>query len=470
MEPKQLDDGIVDTSLSVRTMRGFHTLVRQQALLDAYGCLDCSTIACLPRFTTPARIHIRPDGIFCANAKRYVRRDLQPRRRRVQTPSAHSPAPLALVPVMHAPKLSPEVRIESVKVSSYTVPTDFPESDGTFEWNKTTIVIVELQGGGVRGLGYTYADTAVATLVHSQLRGAVQGANAMDIPCAWQNMVRSIRNLGWPGVASMAISAVDVALWDLKARLLHLPLVGLLGAARDSIPVYGSGGFTSYSGEQLQRQFSQWASAGFSMVKMKIGRNPEVDPHRVRSARKAIGDRVSLFVDANGAYGREQALALAHRFKDESNISWFEEPVSSDDLEGLRLMRDTAPAGIDIAAGEYGYTPFYFRQMLDAGAVDVLQADATRCGGITGFLNVSSLCLARPIPLSAHTAPSVHMHLCCAAPSARHLEYFHDHERIESMFFDGYVHPRGGELQPDSSRPGLGLELRRADIQRYSVS
>jgi L-alanine-DL-glutamate epimerase-like enolase superfamily enzyme len=361
-------------------------------------------------------------------------------------------------------------RVERVEVSSYTVPTDFPESDGTLQWDKTTIVIVELYGGGVRGLGYTYADTSVAALIRGVLTQVVEGCNAMDVPGARLNMIHAIRNLGRPGIASMAISAVDIALWDLKARILNLPLVRLLGAARDGVEVYGSGGFTSYSDEQLRTQFSQWASAGFSMAKMKIGRNPEDDPRRVRCAREAIGDRAALFVDANGAYSRKQALALAHRLKNQSDVSWFEEPVSSDDLEGLRLVRDRAPEGMDIAAGEYGYDPFYFRRMLDAGAVDVLQADATRCGGITGFLEADALCLARPIALSAHTAPSVHMHACCAAVSAKNLEYFHDHERIERMFFDGYVEPKNGELRPDLSRPGLGLELRRQDVERYAAS
>lgn len=279
-------------------------------------------------------------------------------------------------------------------------------------------------------------------------------------------MVHSIRNLGRPGISSMAISAVDIALWDLKAKLLHLPLVKLLGAVRASIPVYGSGGFTSYSDDQLQRQLGRWAESGIRMVKMKVGREPQRDCERVRCAREAIGKEGRLFVDANGAYSRKQALSLACRFM-ESDISWFEEPVSSDDLDGLRLIRDHAPESVAIAAGEYGYDAWYFRRMLDAGAVDVLQADATRCGGITGFLQADALCTAYHLPLSAHTAPAIHMHACCAATNSIHVEYFHDHARIENMFFDCMQLPRNGELTPDLSRCGLGLNIRRAEVSRY---
>lgn len=358
--------------------------------------------------------------------------------------------------------------IETIAVSAYTVPTDFPESDGTLEWNKTTIVVVEAGANGATGIGYSYANLATAHLIHEVLRHAVEGRDPMDVPASWDAMVHAIRNLGRPGISSMAISAVDIALWDLKARLLNLPLVKLLGAARESITVYGSGGFTSYSIDQLQRQLSDWTSSGIRMVKMKIGRSPEDDPHRVRSAREAIGNDAQLFIDANGAYTRKQALRLAHRFA-EDGVRWFEEPVSSDDLEGLRLIRDGAPVGMDIAAGEYGYDANYFRHMLDAGAVDVLQADATRCAGITGFLQAGALCLARSLPLSAHTAPSVHMHACCAVPAAVHLEYFHDHVRIERMFFDGVREPQHGALTPDLSRLGLGIDFRRADAEKFLV-
>ncbi len=360
------------------------------------------------------------------------------------------------------------VPIERVEVSAYKVPTDAPESDGTYEWDSTTIVVVETYAGGRKGLGYSYADTSTATLVRDMLAGVVKGRDAMGVPGSYAAMWAAVRNLGRPGIASMAISAVDSALWDLKARLLDVALVTLLGAVRDSAPVYGSGGFTSYSPEQLRDQLGGWVAAGIPRVKMKIGRHPEDDLARVRVARGAIGRDAELFVDANGAYSRKQALAMAEAFAD-LGVTWFEEPVSSDDLEGLRLLRDRAPAGMDIAAGEYGYDLFDFRRWLDAGAVDVLQADATRCGGITGYLGAGVLCEASGIPLSAHCAPSLHSHPSCAMARFRHLEYFHDHDRIEHLFFDGALTPIDGALRPDPGRPGNGLEFQRQDAAKYAI-
>ncbi|MFT3768223.1 MAG: enolase C-terminal domain-like protein [Minicystis sp.] len=359
------------------------------------------------------------------------------------------------------------IPIEGIEVAAYTIPTDRPESDGTLAWDRTTLVVVHAAAGGSRGLGYTYADVATARLVSDRLAGLVRGHDALDVPGAWAAMVRSIRNLGRPGIAQMAIAAVDAALWDLKARICDLPLAKLLGMARERVPIYGSGGFTSYSEAELTEQLGGWVAQGIRRVKMKIGRDPAADLARVHAARTAIGPVAALFVDANGAYARKQALAFAERFAGEG-VTWFEEPVTSDDLDGLRLLRDRAPAGMAIAAGEYGYDLAYFRRMLEAGAVDVLQADASRAG-ITGFLAAATLCEARSIDLSGHCAPSLHLHPACAVQRLAHLEYFHDHVRIERMLFDGALDPVGGALAPDLGRPGMGIELRRADAERFAV-
>ena len=323
--------------------------------------------------------------------------------------------------------------------------------------------------GGLHGLGYTYANEATALLIRQAFGDVVRGRDVMDIPQCWAAMVHSIRNLGRPGIASMAIAAVDNALWDLKAKVLDVPLAKLLGVIRHSVPVYGSGGFTSYSDTQLRAQLSGWVDSGIEMVKMKVGRHPSDDVRRVGVARHAIGNEVSLFVDANGAYSRKQALELAKAFRD-YGVTWFEEPVSSDDWQGLRLLRDRAPAGMEIAAGEYGYDSVYFRRMLQAEAVDVLQADATRCAGISGFLVAGALSESFGIPLSAHTAPAMHVDVCCAVQAVRHLEYFHDHARIEHMLFDGVPELRCGRLYPNTREPGNGLTLRTSDARRYAAA
>jgi L-alanine-DL-glutamate epimerase-like enolase superfamily enzyme len=357
--------------------------------------------------------------------------------------------------------------VEQLAARAFTVPTDAPEADGTFAWDATRIVVAEARGSGHTGVGYSYAAGAAAALISELLGDAVVGVDALSPPAAWTRMRRAVRNVGYPGVASSAISAVDVALWDLKARLLGVSLATLLGRVRERVPVYGSGGFTSYTSEQMQRQLTRWVEQGITAVKMKVGSEPDRDPERVRHARGVIGDDVRLFVDANGAYSRKQALALAETFAAEAGVSWFEEPVSSDDLEGLRLLRDRAPAKMEVAAGEYGYDLFYFRRMLEAGAVDVLQADVTRCGGITQLLQVGALCAARGVRLSAHTSPALHAHVCAAIEPLAHVEYFHDHARIEGLLFDGSPPLRDGFLCPDFAAPGMGLVVREGEAGRY---
>jgi L-alanine-DL-glutamate epimerase-like enolase superfamily enzyme len=363
---------------------------------------------------------------------------------------------------------STSIPIEHVSVQSYTIPTDQRESDGTYEWDHTTIVIVTVRAAGQEGIGYTYANEETAALIQNSFQHTIKDSDALSPQALYMELWRQVRNPGRPGICSMAISAVDCAVWDLKARLLGLPLVKLFGQVRSGATVYGSGGFISYSDTTLAKQLSGWAEQGIRSVKMKIGRDAGKDIERVSVARKAIGPEVSLYVDANGAYTTKEALAQAEVFAEEG-VCWFEEPVSSDDLSGLRVIRDRAPAGMDIAAGEYGYDIFYFERMLSAGAVDVQQADITRCGGITAFLQIAALCQAHNLPLSGHTAPAQHTHVACAVPQFKNLEYFHDHVRIERMLFDGLPELKDGELRPDLSRPGNGLIVKRVDAAKFAA-
>ncbi len=364
------------------------------------------------------------------------------------------------------------VPVTGLSAAAYEIPTDRPEADGTLAWNSTVLVVARLRSGDRGGIGWTYAASAAAALIEEKLVDVVCGADVLDVPAANEAMLRACRNLGRPGLAACAVSAVDVALWDLKGKVLGMPVSRLLGRARADVPVYGSGGFTTYDDATTRRQLEHWVTeCGLPRVKIKIGESwgtrADRDLHRIALAREAVGDETELYVDANGAYGRKQAVRLARAMSDRSGVVWFEEPVSSDDLEGLREVRDQCP--IDVAAGEYGYAPWYFTPMLAAGAVDCLQADATRCGGITGWLAAAHLAAGHHLPISGHCAPNLHAHVAVAAPNLRHLEYFHDHVRIERMLFEGALSPRQGSLWPDPGVPGLGLAFRDADAERYRV-
>lgn len=358
--------------------------------------------------------------------------------------------------------------ISSGKVSAFRIPTDSPESDGTAEWDSTTVVVVELSAAGVTGLGYAYSDEAAAHVCQEFISKKVLEKDPHAVPEIAVSLGKFARNRGKPGLVSSAIAAIDAALWDLKARLFQVPLLTLWGSMRNEVTAYGSGGFTSYTDKQLVKQLTDWADQGFSAVKMKIGRDPEKDVARVALVQKALKGRAELFVDANGAYSRKQALTQGNRFAD-LGCTWFEEPVTCDDLVSLRLLVERMPAPLRIAVGEYIYVLDDAKNFIDAHAVDVLQTDVTRCGGPSNFLKIGQACEIHHLPFSAHTSPSLHATLCCALPAAINVEYFHDHARIERLIFDGAVQAVDGCLKPELSRHGFGLELKQADAGKYQV-
>jgi L-alanine-DL-glutamate epimerase-like enolase superfamily enzyme len=362
--------------------------------------------------------------------------------------------------------------VREITVAVYVIPTDAPEADGTLAWDKTTMVLASARAGAAQGIGWTYAAAAAQSVIVEALAGAVVGRSALDLPGAAEAMARAVRNIGRPGIAATAISAVDIALWDLKARLLGCSLAQLLGQARDSVPVYGSGGFTSYDDCQTREQLSGWvAKDHIPRVKIKIGESwgasQQRDLERVSLAREVIGPDTELYVDANGGYTTGQAIRMATRLADHG-VTWFEEPVSSQDLAGLAAVRRQVLP--DVAAGEYSWSLADSARLIAADAVDCLQLDVTRCGGITEFLRGSALAAAHNLQVSGHCAPNLHARVGVAVPNLRHVEYFHDHQRIERIFFDGALPPDGGALTPDPDQPGLGLTLRDSDAERYRHS
>lgn len=358
--------------------------------------------------------------------------------------------------------------INAVDLDCYRIPTDTPEADGTLHWQATEMLVVHVHAGGQTGMGYSYtAARAAAALIHDHLEEGIVGQSVFDLPTRWMDMNDRLRNVGRPGLGMMAIAAVDQALWDVKAKLLGVSLSALLGRARPSVRAYGSGGFTTYNDARLTRQLERWLDQGFTSVKIKLSANVQQAEHAVALTRDIIGPNIELMVDLNGACQQHDALVLAKRLEPYA-IRWLEEPVSSDDLDGLAWLRQRAPEGMAIAAGEYGWDSLYYRRMLEAKAVDVLQADVTRCG-YTGLLQVAALCQAFNVPLSAHCAPALHVPLCVAVPELRDCEYFHDHARLEAVILDSGESLHEGELWPDLARPGHGIELRRSDAEPYRL-
>ncbi len=361
--------------------------------------------------------------------------------------------------------------VTEVTAAAYVIPTDAPEADGTLTWDATTMVLATARANGVAGIGWSYAAAAAGQVIADVLAGVVTGRSALDVPGANEAMIRAVRNIGRPGIAATAISAVDIALWDLKARLLGCPLASLLGQARASVPIYGSGGFTSYDARQTRDQLTGWVERDrIPRVKIKIGEswggNEQRDLDRVALAREVIGAGAELYVDANGGYTVSQAVRVGGRLAG-LGVTWFEEPVSSQDLAGLAAVRRQVLP--DVTAGEYSWSLADSAHLIAAGAVDCLQLDATRCGGFTEFLRGAALAAGHNLQVSAHCAPNLHAHAGVAVPNLRHVEYFHDHQRIERMLFDGALDPEGGVLTPAPDRPGLGMSLREPDAGKYRV-
>jgi L-alanine-DL-glutamate epimerase-like enolase superfamily enzyme len=317
---------------------------------------------------------------------------------------------------------------------------------------------VTVLAGGTSGLGWTYSTSAAAVLVTDHLEPAIRTWDADDIAGAWSAMHRACRNLGTRGLVLQAISAVDVALWDLKARLLGVPLTRLLGRCRDAVPVYGSGGFTSMTEEELGGQVEGWRRAGCPAMKIKIGeawgRCEERDLERVTALRRFAGPSTALMVDANGGYRRGQAGRVGAQL-DALGVTWFEEPVSSDDIEGLRALRTELRC--DVAAGEYVADLADARLLVDA--VDCLQLDATRCGGYTGFLRGAALAAAHQLDVSPHCAPALHLPVAAAIPNLARMEWFADHARLEPLLLDGVPEVRDGAMPVRADGAGHGYRL-----------
>lgn len=305
--------------------------------------------------------------------------------------------------------MSGAVRIDRVTATSYRVPTATPEQDGTLDWDATTAVVVHLAAGDDEGVGWTYSGTAAHTVISDLLTDVLVGRDPAGVTALWEDMRRACRNVGIRGLVMQAISAVDIALWDLAGRRAGRPVHKLFGADGAAVPIYRSGGFTNLTERQLADEIAERQAAGCQAMKIKIGRDDARDRERIEQVR-GVAPGVELMVDANGAYTRGRAGRMGHLL-DELGVVWFEEPVSSDDVEGLALLR--AGLRCDVTAGEY-------------------VSDAY--GGVGNL---------------------------------RHVEWFVDHVRLEPMLWVGVPRAADGTVAPNAA-PGHGLRL-RPEAEEYRL-
>jgi L-alanine-DL-glutamate epimerase-like enolase superfamily enzyme len=353
--------------------------------------------------------------------------------------------------------------IDSVTVHLVSARAGEGLADATRKVEKIGYAIVRIRTSeGIEGIGVTYHEVggeATKSLIDEAIAPRLIGRDPFDTEVLWNEFFGYLRGVGRKGLAFGALSAVDIALWDIKGKALGMPLYKLFGGGRTAVPVYASGGWTSYSDEKLVEEVQGMLDRGFSTVKVKVGveggTNPNRDLARVRKLREAIGPDVRLLLDANNCWDAATAARFANRVA-EYDPFLLEEPVFADDIPGLaRFKRST---DIPLGTGEHEYTRFGVRDLLLADAVDVVQADGARVGGFTEMLKIAALTQAWNVPFAPHAMENIHLHLLAAIPNGLFLERLLLFEDVTARVFADAPVPIDGHLHvPDL--PGLGLAL-----------
>ena len=345
---------------------------------------------------------------------------------------------------------------------------------GAYEDGATSIFIRIKTDEGIEGFGI--ADPrpahAIRVIVERELKELLIGQDPFNIEKIWNEMFWKIRNYGRKGVAIQALSATDVGLWDLKAKALGVPLYRLLNPMYDSVPVYGSGGWTNMTEEELIEEATGFVEQGFSKVKMKVGMNfgqeEREDIKRLAAVRKAVGDDIEIYVDANMGYNVKQAIRMTRIFE-EYNVGWLEEPVLADNIEGLAEV--TRASDIPIATGENEYTRHGFKELIAKRGADIIQPDVARVGGVTEWMKVAALADSFGLQIAPHGIPEVHLHLCMAIANLKVVEYFDGGWGSVGManFFTEIPLPVNGMWTPFPDKPGLGFELDPDAVVKYRI-
>lgn len=359
------------------------------------------------------------------------------------------------------------MKILDTKTTLLSLPLKDPIADSTHTLKTIDWVLVDIFAeGGLVGsshmLTFDYGRELLRGIIDYELKDVVVGMDATLISSVWQACWNRVEYIGQSGVAAWGIAAIDIALWDLLGKSLNCPVYKLLGAHQEQVPIYGSGGWLTYSLDQLLAEATSYVQQGFTAVKMKVGSHDvQHDAERVRAVREAIGPKIQLMVDANQAWTPRQAIEFSRKVQD-CDLFWFEEPIQKDDHDGYRAL--STAMNIPVAAGEREYSLEAFRELLDQRALPIVQPDVLRLGGISRCLKLSHLAEAFNARIASHFYKEIDIHWMAAVNNGLFLEYF---PWLDPLL----VHPlevkNGMARVPD--RPGLGIEFKREAIKEFGV-
>ena len=360
--------------------------------------------------------------------------------------------------------------IREIRTELFRLPPHRKILDAIQEFEAMEVIGVTVTADdGTTGFGFSYTigrgGTAVKTLLDDSLVPFYLGADENAPVQLWEDAWWGLHWVGRQGIFSLAVAALDIAVYDLRARRAGLPLFAFLGGARDRIPAYNTdGGWLNHDVDALVDEARMLVEEqGFRAFKMKVGKASRAeDEQRIAAVRKAIGDDVRLMVDANMKWTAAEAIARAERFE-AYDVFWFEEPIEADDVAGHRRLANAT--SIPVAVGESLYNRHAFASYLDQGAAAILQPDAGRCGGVTEWMRIAQMAHAANLNVSPHFLMELHVHLACAVPNALFVE----HIPFLDRFVEEPLVPRDGFFEPPD-RPGHGIAFVEEKVEPYRES
>lgn len=362
------------------------------------------------------------------------------------------------------------MRIRKVSSELYRIPVHREMHDAIRHFSHMDVVFAHVEtDDGLTGSGFTYSiiphgAREICSVIQNSFHDLLVGMDPRDHERVWNKMWRSVDWVGRGGIAVLAVAAVDIAIWDLKAKLAGMPLHRLLGGAKDRIPVYNTdGGWLNHTIDQLVEETKKIVAAGFRGTKIKVGKDdPAEDAERIAAVREVLGPHRNLMVDANERFTAAEATKRA-RMWEPYNLFWFEEPLPAEDILGHATVR--AHTSIPIAIGESLFSRFQFRDYVAAGGASILQADACRCGGITEWLKIAHMADCHNMQVSPHFVMELHLPLVGAIPNGLFVEYIPSLDPILAeplKLVDGYFHV--------GDAPGLGINLDAQKLAKYKVA